>query len=64
MIARLIKNKKNCVLQVFVPNPGLGRLPLDSFGGDVEIAGVFAPVLAVADSFVSVNIFWNPATFC
>ncbi len=43
----------------FWPNPGPGRIPLDSACGDVEFASVFAPVASVAVSFVSEFIFWN-----
>jgi len=42
------------------PNPGPGRLPLDSGRGDVEFAGVFMSVASLAVSFVSECIFWNP----
>ena len=43
------------------PNVVPGRLPLDSGRGDVELAGVHAPVAAMTVSFVSGGIFWNPA---
>ena len=36
----------------FWPNPGPGRLPLDSGRADVEFAGVFASVASAAVSFV------------
>jgi len=41
----------------FWPNPGPGRLPLDSGRGDIEVAGVFASAASVAVSFVSECIF-------
>ena len=44
----------------FWPNPGPGRLALDSGRGDVDLAGVFASVASVTVSFVSECIFWNP----
>ena len=43
------------------PNPGPGRLPLDSGRGDVEFAGVFASVAFLTVNFVPNSIFWNPA---
>ena len=43
----------------FWPNHGPGCIPLDSARGDVQFAGVFAPVASVAVSFVSEFIFWN-----
>ena len=45
----------------FWPNPGPGRLPVDSGRGDVELAGVFASVASLAVSFVPESIRWNLA---
>ena len=39
--------------QDFGPNPGPGRLPLDSGRRDVEFTGVFVSVASVAINFVS-----------
>jgi len=39
------------------PNPGPGRLPLDSKRGDVEFAGVVDSVASLALSFVSKCMF-------
>jgi len=43
----------------FWPNPGPGRVPLDSVRGDVEFAGVVTSVAYVAVNFVPEFIFWN-----
>jgi len=43
----------------FWPNPGPGRLPLDSGREDVELARVFASAATLAD-FVSECMFANP----
>ena len=42
------------------PNPGPGRLPLESGRGDVELAGDLTYVASLAVSFMSECIFWDP----
>jgi len=49
------------VFSGFWPNPGPGRLPLDSDRGGVESARVVASVASLAVSFGPVFIFWNLA---
>ena len=41
------------------PNPGPGRLPMDSARGQVEFASVIAFVASLVDNFVSECIFWG-----
>lgn len=47
----------------FWPDPVPGSLPLDSGGGDIEVAGGFASVASMAVSFVAKLIFWNLVFF-
>jgi len=54
---------QNCSCSNLGPNPGPGRRPSDSGRGDVEFAGVFAPVASLAVSFVAECIFWEPAEY-
>ena len=49
----MTKFKFKLFLTDFWPNPGPGRLPLNSGRGDVEFAGVFASVASLAVSLVS-----------
>jgi len=58
-IDRVSKIKLKFVFTAYSPNPGPGRLPLDSGRGNVEIASVFAPVASLTVSVVSECIFWN-----
>jgi len=53
-------NFKLCFQDLW-PNPGPGLLPLDSGGGEAELAGIFASVALLAVSFGPEPIFWNPA---
>ena len=52
-LARVSKLKFEICFQDFQPNPGMGRLQLDSGRGDIEIAGVFASVASMAASFAA-----------
>ena len=51
------QNKVEFVFPDFWPNPGPGRLPLDSSRGDVEFPGGFASVASVAVNFAPESIF-------
>ena len=59
-IAWASKIKFEFLFTGFWPNPGPGRLPLDSGRRDVKFAGVFASVAFLTVSFVRKSIFWNP----
>jgi len=60
-MARVSKTKFKLCFADLLPNPGPGRIPLDSDRGDVEFASVFVSVASSAVSFVPEPICWNLA---